>query len=95
MCSIFVHCLGVILISGQVIISLPLYTANLTCNLTQTEGLYVQLTIFSNLVRVRAHTHSMHHTESHPFSIEPIPATETATISLTVIHREAAISRGY
>ena len=52
MCSIyvFIHCFGVIKISGQVIGRLLCNMATLTlielC-FTQTQGLYMQLTIFS------------------------------------------------
>ena len=68
--SVFVHCLGVILISGQVIGSLLFNTANLTlvelC-FTQfhakTQGLCMELTIFSSHV---THTHT--HTHTHTLS---------------------------
>ena len=67
---LFIHCFGVIAISGQVIGRLLCYMANLTLTewcLTQTQGPYMQLTIFSNL--------ASGHTRTHSFSLDHIRPT--------------------
>ena len=68
MCSsyVFVRCLGVVVISVQVIGSLLCYTVNLMLvklHFTQTQGIGLQLTIFSNLAS---------HTHTHSFSLDYI-----------------------
>lgn len=68
MCSIygFLHCLGVSVISGQVICTLT----SVELRFAQTRSLCMQVTIFSDVA-----SHHITHMHTHSFSLEHITPT--------------------